>query len=426
MIENDNLLIIPDNTQYWFVRAGSKAEYFDDFAYNNYIAIGDNNIALGTLQNIELKYRATPDILKQRYKKIFKDSFINEYKENNDTKNMDEQDIKKDMANITRSASISAIKTYDFIEKMKIGDIILIPNNGSSNFRIGIITSNPFSDPIKHIFIPSDNDATIASYTYSNYDKKRRVAWIKDITEKDLPDKLLWIKSAHKAIFDVTNNAQSINPLIATYYFYKNSFYARIGVGTPNPISSTQWLAFQQVIVETTTDIADKVFQKHKVESIGQIILQTTAEHWDDILAVCIVLFGQVSTSIKGKEFHINGLLTNFYPSFREQKRHEKIMHKHEEEKAKLLIDGLKKDNTLKDLEIKERENKLIEQLTVKKTKKALLEHTKNDYSLNDSQKKILDSINLSDDPVGNEIPSKMQENNLNSEMVKHEKEKKQ
>lgn len=101
-------------------------------------------------------------------------------------------------------------------------------------------------------------------------------------------------------------------------------------------------------------------------------------------------------------------------------------MHKHEEEKATLIEDGMKKDNLLKELEIKERENKIIEQLTVQETKKAVLANTKNDYSLNNSQKKILDPINLSGDPVGDEIPSEMQENSLNSEMVKYEEEKKQ
>lgn len=425
-IETTNLLRIPDNTQYWFVRSGSKAEYFDDFAYNNYIAIGDSNVALDTLKKIEPKYRATCDVLEQRYKKIFQDSFIKEYKENNDTKNMDPDNLKKDIINITRSASIAAIKAHDFIERMKIGDIILVPNNGSSSFRIGVITSDSFSGPVQHIFIPSDDDATVPAYSYSNYDKKRRVAWIKEITDKELPDKLLWIKSGHKAIFDITDNAQSINPLIATYYFYKNNFYARVGVGTPNPISSTQWYALQQVIVEVAPDIADHIFQKHKVESIGQILIQTATDHWDDILAICAVLFGQAGATVKGHDYHINGLLTNFYPSVREQKKHEKVMNSHAERQAALLEDGLEKDNQLKELEIKKRENELLESLAKQTTKKADLKDTVADYSLNNHQKEILDTLNLSGDAVGDEIPSEMQENSLNVEPVKSEEGKKQ
>lgn len=48
-----NILNIPANTKYWFVRAGSQAEYYQDFMLNNYIAIGDNVVSLEDLYCID-------------------------------------------------------------------------------------------------------------------------------------------------------------------------------------------------------------------------------------------------------------------------------------------------------------------------------------------------------------------------------------
>lgn len=408
-----DLLEIPNDTQYWFIRSGSNAEYFDDFAYNNYVAIGDSGITLKELKTIEPKYRATSDILQQRYKKIFQDSFISDYNNKHDSEDTDSDERKKDIINLTRSASIAAVKAYDFIEQMKIGDIILVPNNGSSLFRIGVITTDSFSHTVEHLFIPSTDDATVSSYNYSDYDKKRRVAWIKEITVKDLPEKLLWIKYGHKAIFNITDNAESINPLVSSNYFYKGHFYARIGVGTPNPISSTEWFNLQKVIVDAAPEIANQVFQKHKVESVGQIIIQTATEHWDDILFICNILISNVDMNIKGQQFHINGLLTNFYPSVREQKRHEKAMNLHEEKQAELTEASMVKDNKLKDLKIKENELK-IQELAAQKTKKATLADIKDGYQMDDSQRNALEKLNLSGDEVGDVIPSEMQTDSLN------------
>lgn len=437
---NNQILDIPASTHYWFVRSGSKAEYYDDFGYNNYVAIGDNNVTLSSLLSIEKKYRATDDILMERYKKVFKDVFLKEYKESSKNKDKNADEKQKDLITLTRSASIAALKTYRFVEKMRVGDIVIVPASGSSSFRVGVITTDVFSEDVKHVFIPSEEDQTQSAYVTSLYDKKRRVAWIKEITERELPDKLLWIKSGHQAIFDITANAEAINPLISSLYFYKNEFHARIGVGTPNPISSSQWYHLQKVIVEAAPKIADSVYQKHKVESIGQIIIQGAQEHWDDILFICTILFGRAGASIKGKTYHINGILTNFYPSVREQHRHEKAMNDHEETKAELEETALRLDNDRKQLEnekLKSEQKKADESVKApsvipkdladhalmnQKTEVAEVNDVNVDYTLNETQKNVLSKLNLSDDEVGDAIPAEMQVDSLNEAAEEHEK----
>ncbi|WP_270755638.1 hypothetical protein [Ligilactobacillus ruminis] len=40
MFNNEEILEIPDDSQYWLVRAGNNAEFYEAFRYNNFIAIG--------------------------------------------------------------------------------------------------------------------------------------------------------------------------------------------------------------------------------------------------------------------------------------------------------------------------------------------------------------------------------------------------
>lgn len=117
--------------------------------------------------------------------------------------------------------------------------------------------------------------------------------------------------------------------------------------------------------------------------------------------------------NIKGQQFHINGLLTNFYPSVREQKRHEKAMNLHEEKQAELTEASMIRDNKLKDLKIKENELK-IKELAAQKTKKATLADIKDGYQMDNLQRKALEKLNLSGDEVGDVIPSEMQTDSLN------------
>ena len=80
VIEAD-FLKIPDETKYWFVRAGVGAEFYQDFKYNNFIAIGDNDITLETLESIEDKYRGATDTHKSAYKKLFNKFYIDALKQ---------------------------------------------------------------------------------------------------------------------------------------------------------------------------------------------------------------------------------------------------------------------------------------------------------------------------------------------------------
>ena len=89
----NNVLSIPDNTKYWLVRANSKAVFFNDFKYNNFIAIGDNYVKLSDLNRIPSVLRTTSDLLKNQYKEIFFNRNI-KFHEEFSNNNLEENELK--------------------------------------------------------------------------------------------------------------------------------------------------------------------------------------------------------------------------------------------------------------------------------------------------------------------------------------------
>lgn len=82
MLNQDKILNISNNSQYWLVRAGNNAEFYEDFQYNNFIAVGNNNISLLDLKDINSYYRVNEDILENQYKEIFFKNFLSNYNNN--------------------------------------------------------------------------------------------------------------------------------------------------------------------------------------------------------------------------------------------------------------------------------------------------------------------------------------------------------
>ena len=134
MFNQNKILKISSKANYWLVRAGNKAEFYDDFQYNNFIAVGNNEILLSDLQEIDSYSRISDDILEQQYKSIFFESFFSEYNKDESNKNKDKATRQADLTSLRRSSGIAASKVFNFVEKMSIGDFIMLPNQGSTKF----------------------------------------------------------------------------------------------------------------------------------------------------------------------------------------------------------------------------------------------------------------------------------------------------
>ena len=246
VVETD-FLVIPDDTKYWFVRASSKAEYYQDFKTNNFIAIGDNEVKLDRLLSIPQKFQVSPSALKEEYKRIFNEKYLSLLLDSTKYKNLQKSEQADALEKTKRSSSISATKTFSFVEEMEIGDYVLVPYKKSDVFLMGIVLSDAFDAPIDHEYLGKDLE-----YAISDYEKKRRVLWIKEIDQNELPESLLWIQTGQRAIFDISKNANEINPVISNEYIYKGNVHIRVHVGTHKKVSSSTWLQYQLLINENT------------------------------------------------------------------------------------------------------------------------------------------------------------------------------
>ncbi|MCC4421895.1 hypothetical protein LMB96_06040 [Limosilactobacillus reuteri] len=413
MSDDLTVLYIPDNTKYWFIRANTKAEFYDDFQYNNFIAIGDNDVSLSELKNIPKYDRVSKDILEAKYKQIFTNVNIKKYEEIHKDHPESALDRKEHLTTIKRSSAIAASKAFKFVEEMQIGDIVLVPNNGTTEFMLGFITSEVFDSEIDHIVqndLLEDTESSSTGYPVSNFEKKRRVFWIKEISRKELPDKLSWVVNARQAVHNISENAKDINPLISSKYIFNNSFHARLGVTTTKKISTNELFQLQKVIVEIAKDKSNEIFQRTSVQSPGQIILQTIQDNWSYIVLIISLLVGKISVPIKnGGTATVKGLIPYFFG-----KEHKlDIKSKETDIKAKEeKIRGNKLDNDLKELKVKEKILELNKKF--KLDNKSAQDINIPDLSAED--KKKLSNLGLTNADVGDEMTPESQMDNLNFE----------
>uniref|UniRef100_UPI0034D6D5A0 hypothetical protein n=1 Tax=Staphylococcus haemolyticus TaxID=1283 RepID=UPI0034D6D5A0 len=113
---NIPLLEIPDNTNYWIMRA-SGGKFAEDFELNKRITLNSENIPLNS---VNTKY--------DNFRYVFEKHRLNEIRNEND------------LSSSAQSITISAKKIFNFVHSMKTGDIILVPTYKSQFFLVGIVT----------------------------------------------------------------------------------------------------------------------------------------------------------------------------------------------------------------------------------------------------------------------------------------------
>lgn len=356
IIETD-FLVIPDETKYWFVRASLKAEYYQDFKYNNFIAIGDNDVKLENLHAIPQRLRETTSTHKEEYKRIFNEAYLTLLRNSTKFKSLQKSEQADEIEKMKRSSSISATKTFSFVEEMDIGDYVLVPYKRSEVFLMGIVLSDTFDGPIDHEYLGKDLE-----YPISDYEKKRRVLWIKEIDQDELPESLLWIQTGQRAIFDISKNANEINPVISNEYIYKGNVHMRVHVGTHKKVSSSTWLQYQLLINENTAGKADEVFQKNKVQSEGHTILEAVIENWEFLTLAGAALFTDVDHQVLGMRFKTHGPLSFLIPGSKSRRELERKKANLELQKQEQEVKGLELDNEAKSIQ-NEKERIALEEL---------------------------------------------------------------
>ncbi|MFY0521324.1 hypothetical protein ACOMCU_26390 [Lysinibacillus sp. UGB7] len=187
---SSSILEIPNKTGYWLVRADG-GKYYEDFFLNNFIAVSDNEITFDLIK--EYNNGSLVGIAIDHYKDLYSRMYTPKWS--------------------SQQIAHAASRTQKFISEMKINDLILVPSKNSKDFLIGIITSDVFEITEEEI-----TSKVEVNYAINPFLKRRKVHWLKEVSRREISEKLYWILSAHQTIFNLEENKENINQLLAPVY----------------------------------------------------------------------------------------------------------------------------------------------------------------------------------------------------------------
>lgn len=141
LLKSYKIPMIDASTNYWFVRT-SAGEHFEDFYFGEYIAIGWDK-----LNDLDALKCSTKDQIKDEVIKLYSDD--------------------------SRPGNTAA-QILRFVNDVKPGDYILIPNASCERIAIGLVTSDVY------LYEPTEQDKWDVLFDGIELDflKRRNVQWI--------------------------------------------------------------------------------------------------------------------------------------------------------------------------------------------------------------------------------------------------------
>lgn len=437
-----NILDIPSDTKYWFVRANSQSQFYDDFKYNNFIAVDSNNFDLSKLFEIPSTLRSSNEALLNRYKQLFEEHDLNIFNKSINKEELTEEEIKKEKTVELRRSSLRASRMFQFVEEMNINDFVIVPYKSSEKFLVGIVTSDCFTESVPRIQL-LDDDGHLA-YDTCDFSIKRRILWIKELSRKQFPDSLSWIKTAHQSIFNISEYADKLNPCIYPIYRYQDNVWFRIGVNTPDKIPSSTWLDYQLLLKKITDKNLNNLFQKNKVQSQGNIVLFVQNNLWWIIPLVMGGLFGEVEFNKGPVKVKFQGVLKFFSKGERLKRKlsADEVITELDQKRADVNKTDAETLKTLKEIDsgkAKETINEGVDYIAkaIKDRQKNNKQRIKEGFSESENEKNIspiskdirkdaedvISKLKLSNEDPGSSIQYENQEDSLN--VPKEESDKK-
>lgn len=185
--------IINETVKYWIVRSGIEGKYFNEFFYDNFIALGWDKI-----DNInQIKEFKSADLLKPVVRKKYYDDL---------QKTVKPKSINRKIGDISN-------KIYKFINELKVDDIVITP--GKNEILIGKVTSEVFLVADKYNNISFDLNDTIIG----QLNKVRKVQWINRIKKDELEPNLKLVLGISHGISHI-NHPQVITEINRSIYNY--------------------------------------------------------------------------------------------------------------------------------------------------------------------------------------------------------------
>lgn len=315
---------IPSDRKYWFFRTEG-GEYYPDFKINNFIALGWDNF-----DNIEELRNITSEEDLEFLKGKFKESYPDE-----------------------RRFGLAVNQMLTFINKMQIGDIVLIPSKNSRDLAIGEITSPAYiyTEDIDELNDIDDFfDEEDIGYKICEYKKRRDVRWITTIKKNKLDPQLFKLMWARNTITDATSYDMYIDRNLHSIYYKNNKLNVALHVNQENGISTR---SLSSLLESTLNYINCFDFNEKEIELDSlevKIIVESPGviQFIGGAAALTILLGGLAMFSfgadtnfeIAGQKYsiHTEGAIS----ILKERNRHDEEMAKINLEKLKSSMENLK------------------------------------------------------------------------------------
>lgn len=362
-----NIDILKDDMNYWFVRTNG-GKWFNEFIYENHCTIIDPIIDFEKLESLETYMEFHSELTKTN------DQNIERIKTREKQQKKTDEEIEKILVEETlskRSITIEAKRLFNFVNGIKINDLIIIPSKSSRNYKIGLVASEVkeySTEDLKKIESRSviyEDEKKYIKFHPSNNKLYREITWLKTLKRKEVDAEILNHLNMHQAVANLDIFKYQLNHLLSPIYIQNNKLHINIKVAREEGIDNDLWLKFHKSLKNIENISEAKVDEvKVDVQSPGyiELISQVDPQLIKDIFngAISVVkpvgfigLGIVVGNIFNGKE------IKKFYGvEFTEKVPKEVKEEQDEEAKIKARVNRKK-------LEIEERElDKKIEKLT--------------------------------------------------------------
>lgn len=205
---------IPSTKRYWLIRTKSGSLY-DTFRKNNFVGLDHSQVSLQDLSYLRKFYNEDSMFLNG-----IKDNLFNHYTE---LKEKTGKEIKD------RTISIKANQIYKFYQKVRKGDMVIIPSYSSTKVAFGVIKEN---------FIASFSSEEVEKFDFSKQFLNKRVQWINDFDRSNLDPNIYKMFSAHQAITEVGKYADVIERTLEDFFILDNEAHLIINVQKKDGINA--------------------------------------------------------------------------------------------------------------------------------------------------------------------------------------------
>ncbi|BBD93564.1 hypothetical protein [Staphylococcus caprae] len=248
----------PSDINYWLIRTNG-GRWFEEFFELNHVTIISDNYYLSDFNNLNTlkQFKNRVKTLNNRIQNKISKKFSHLADE-------ERNKLIKLLTLSSRQCTVLSKRLFTFIQKINIGDYIIIPNINSNSYKIGIVKSNAneySTTKMKAINRKAKSD----KFTPSNNKLYRKIEWIKEINKYELDSDILNKTYNHQTIINLTEYKNKINSLLNSIFIQDGLLHINLNVSRKESINNKLWLKLHNTI-DDIESIANSETEAIKVD----------------------------------------------------------------------------------------------------------------------------------------------------------------